>query len=179
MLRNMDRNVALNDNGQVAFVAGITDGQVESGIFRGDGSTLTTIAREDDLVPGTAAGFFTAFRNHPFALNDRGEVAFIAQFQLGCCLQNGLFFYSDEAGLQRVVTLGEALGGGIVSDFDFVGTSSADHRPGASGLDDSGRVAFRFTLTNGNRGIAVFDGRVFFQDGFESGTTAAWSATVP
>lgn len=178
-LRSMDRNVAINNQGQVAFIAGITDGSVVSGIFRGDGTTLTTIAREGDLVPGTAAGFFSDFRNDPFAINDRGELAFIANFQLGCCFQDGLFFYSDGGGLKRVVTAGEVLAGSTVTDFAFVGTSSGEVRAKSTGLDDDGRVAFRFSLADGRRGIAAYDGRALFQDGFESGNTAAWTVTVP
>lgn len=178
-LRSVDRNVDFNDQGQAAFIAEINDNVFQSGIFRGDGTVLTTIARQGDLVPGTAAGFFTEFRNYPFAINRHGDVAFIARFQLGCCLQNGLFYYSDSGGLERVVTENETLAGSTVSGFAFVGTSSDGVRPGANGLDDAGRIAFRFTLANGLRGVALYGGDRLFRDGFELGDTSGWSLTSP
>lgn len=175
----INRNVALNDNNQVAFMAQQLN--AFSGIFRAEPGFLVAIAREDGPVPGTASGTFESISGNDFALNRRGDVAFVARFQVGGEFQDGLFIYTDETGLlPAVVQEGSVLAGGIVDSISFVGVNPFEFRAGEpTGLDDQGRVVFRFGLTNGLDGIAVFHLPPIFEDGFESGDTSAWSAVSP
>ena len=152
-----------------------------SGIFRAEAGHLVAIAREDGPVPGTASGTFVNIADREFAINDRGDVAFTARFQVGAVNQTGLFIYTDQTGLlPAIVQDGTQIAGGTVDSFSFIGVDSSEFRSGEpTGLDGAGRVAFLFSLTNGTDGIAVFQLPPVFEDGFESGDTSAWSTTVP
>jgi hypothetical protein len=70
-----DTKLALNDAGQVAFVATHLDagGALESSLFRGDGQSLTEIVRSGQSLDETGA---TLGGVEHWLLNDRGDVAF-------------------------------------------------------------------------------------------------------
>lgn len=173
----INRNLAFNDRGQVAFMAQYANSV--SGLFRAGTGGLVTIALDGDPVPETVSGTFTWISGYDFALNEHGDVAFEARFQNGGVRQDGLFVYYDAFGLVPVVQEGTLLAGGVVDGFSLVGTNPSEFRSGEpSGLDDDGNVVFRFSLADGRDGIAVFRSpTVVFQDGFESGNTSAWSQT--
>ncbi|MEL7237915.1 MAG: choice-of-anchor tandem repeat NxxGxxAF-containing protein, partial [Planctomycetota bacterium] len=82
---------ALNDAGQAAFTASLTGtaggGSGDSGVFLGDGSTLTRIARAGQ-VAADANGSFSYFTSP--ALNDAGHVAFLGRLT-GTAGGNGAF----------------------------------------------------------------------------------------
>ena len=69
---------SLNASGQAAFLASLTGTSDDSdqGIFRGDGSTSTAIAREKWSAPGTGGGTFYSF--YAPVLNASGQAAFYA-----------------------------------------------------------------------------------------------------
>ena len=175
----ISRNLALNNQGQVAFTGQYSNSN--SGIFRvSPGGVAVKIAREDETVPGSTAQKFTLIWGHELALNERGDVAFVASFNNGSGAVEGLFFYSDSRGLVRVVEPGTPLAGNTVKYFQFVGTSSFDWRSGEpSGLDDNGNVVFWFRLNDNREGIAVFNSAGIFSDGFESGNVSRWSLSSP
>lgn len=151
---NIGSNLALNNEGQVAFTA--DDIQGNSGIFRVDSESLVTIAVGGDTVPGTANSPFVDLHGFPFAVNDNGDVAFMARFDDGQEFQDGLFYFSNATGLlPPLVQEGGPLAGGIVERLEFVGTSPAALRSGQpSGLDRDGDVTFFFALEDGREGIA-------------------------
>jgi len=70
----------MNDRGQVAFNAGLSGGASDTGIFRGDGVTTSTIALAGTTAPGTT-GTFSAFGD--MKIGENGTVAFMATLALG------------------------------------------------------------------------------------------------
>ena len=165
-------NVALNNREQVVFTG---TGGPSTGIFRAEPGHVVAIAREDGPVPGTASGTFTNLWGYEFALNERGDVAFKAQFQAGGKTQTGLFLYTDQTGLlPAIVQEGTQLGGGVVEDIDFAGVGPEPRSGESTGLDETGRVVFRFELDYPLAGIAAYQSPVIFADGFESGGTLQW-----
>ena len=127
---------SLNEAGTVAFVAGVAgiDGG-GYGIYKGNGGQLTTIA---DL-----SGPFSSFNfnsNQP-SINDSGMVAFGAGLDAG----GGGVFIGDGTVTSKVIAVGDLLFGSTVTG---AGVSP-------SSLNDSGQVAFAYTLANGTTGIAI------------------------
>lgn len=178
----IDRDVQLNNRNQVVFT-GQTSNAFD-GIFRAEPGHLLAIAREGGPVPGTVSGtFLGGLWGTTFDLNERGDVAFLATFQTGGVPQSGIFLYTDETGLlPALVQTGTPLNGGFVESLYFIGVNydnTGFSQGESSGLDDAGNVVFRYELTNGEEGVAAFRFPPIFTDGFEAGTTSAWSATIP
>lgn len=157
------RRVALNENGAVAFLGEsrrTSDGFQFDTIFRGDGnSPLVAIAREGQRVPADDAKFF-GFRQ--FALNDAGQVAFVAdlQFDSGGSRRDGLFFYDDTLGFVEIAREGGQLNGAEIVRLQFAGNSSGAHDylpSNRDGLNNSGQIAFSFTLHDpqNSQGVAI------------------------
>jgi hypothetical protein len=145
----IDPAIAINDAGAVLFFSTITgaSGGSTAGLFRGDGAQLVEIARASDPTPSGLGVLrsFQATTNSPptMALNDKGQVAFVA----GIDLQNGgspndaggLFLHDDETGLHEVVRSGDALLDlGTVTTVTFAGGTDNEN----SGLSDDGSVAY-------------------------------------
>jgi hypothetical protein len=168
-----DDTVSLDDVGRVAFVALRDDGHRE--VVLSDGFTPTLIAT--DALPEIASIEASAV-----AAGSGGLVAF-----------RGV----DAAGLEAI-----AIGDGadlvrLIGEHDLVatdlGTARVD-RPdpgpvldGAITVSPGGDVAFHATLTapdnpqlDWGRGVFVLlRAGLLFDEGFESGTTAAWSSASP
>lgn len=149
---------ALNDQGQVAFNAGLSGtlgGAADNvGIFLGDASTLTVIAREGQAEPG-GNGFVSSFLSRP-VVNDAGQVA------LAIALVGTTGGLSDDRGLFRgdgttLVTIareGQPAPGGNGSFTTLTGHA----------LNDTGQVAFRASLAGTSGGFADDEG-VYRGDG--------------
>ena len=168
-----DDTVSLNDAGWVAFVALREDGHRE--VILSDGFSSRLIASE-------ALPEIGSIEASPVAASSGGLVAF-----------RGV----DAGGLQAV-----AVGDGtqlvrVVGEHDLVatdfGTARVD-RPdagpvfdGAVSLSPGGDLAFHATLTapdnpqlDWGRGVFVIvRAGLLFDEGFEPGTTEAWSSTTP
>ena len=128
---------SLNEAGVVAFAAGMNgrDGGV-FGIYRGNGGALTTIA--DLSGPFSYLGDFDYIQP---SINEAGVVAFTAALDAG----GGGIFVGNGTTTSAVIQAGDLLFGSIVT--------AAGVTP--YGLNDSGHVAFAYTLANGTTGIAV------------------------
>src|SRR5437867_9920448 len=72
---------ALNEAGDVAFAAAVSGGKTVEGIFATTGRRLRAVAVVGGAAPGIASGTF-ANLDAP-ALNDRGDVAFLATVRRG------------------------------------------------------------------------------------------------
>lgn len=168
-----DDTVSLNDAGWVAFVALRDDGHRE--VILSDGFSSRLVASE-------ALPEIGSIEASPVAASSGGLVAF-----------RGV----DAGGLQAV-----AVGDGtelvrVVGEHDLVatdlGTARVD-RPdpgpvfdGALSVSPGGDLAFHATLTapdnpqlDWGRGVfVVLRAGLLFDEGFEPGTTAAWSSTTP
>ena len=162
---NFSRIPALNDAGQVAFRGFLTDtiggGSDNSGIFRGDGATLTQVAREGQDAP-TSDGMLEGVLSDLFfdqALNDLGQLAFVSNIELqdedGGPIGNeqGLFFYDDLLGLTSVARTGDAFDGSTIDQILF--SPGVTRQDEGSGLNNLGQVAYLYVLDDGRVGIAI------------------------
>ena len=154
---------ALNDAGQAAFRAFLTGtgggSSDDGGIFRGDGTTLTRVAREGQAAP-TSDGMLEGVLSRLFnpALNDVGQLAFVANIDLqdgGSTLdEGGLFFYDDLLGLTSVARTGDAFDGSTITGLSF--SSGSIQQDEGGGLNNLGQVAYDYDLADGRRGVAVW-----------------------
>jgi hypothetical protein len=143
--------LSLNSTGEIAFLASLTGTAAgvydRAGIFRSDGSTVTQIARLDDVAPGGTTRFLGL---GVAALNDEGQVAFEANLfgpEYG-------IFRGDGVSLIPIARSGQTTPDG---SRQFVKFSSFN-----VGINNHGDVVFvgRFHATSGdgNEGIYRGDG---------------------
>ena len=133
--------VALNDAGDVAFLATLRHGR-ETGeaIYLRRGTRLDKVAAAGDPVPG--GGIFSSFGNP--SINNKGEVAFPAIVDQGPIL--GGIFLSSSSGLRLVLAAGAAAPtGGIFARFSE-----------RLALNDGGTIALSAVLRQGGPAAAVF-----------------------
>jgi hypothetical protein len=128
----LDNGPALNNAGQVAFIA---KAGARRGVFRTDGTTTVTIAVEGE--DGVASiGWFNP------VLNDAGIVAFKGESADG----KNTIWAGDGARLRKVVTVG-----------DVLPTDSGDASPSPeTGFDPNNRIAFGGGIRINARGQIVF-----------------------
>jgi hypothetical protein len=117
----------LNDAGTAAFHRFFNDRAGEE-MVTGDGGPLTVIA--DTNGPFQSFGFFLDFV--PPALNDNGDVAFLADLDAG---GSGIFTGPDPAA-DKVIQTGDTLDGAVVQSLRFCD----------DGLNDSGQLAIQATF---------------------------------
>jgi hypothetical protein len=126
---------ALNDSGQVAFTATYQPGSsfggpALQGEFRGSGGSLTHIALEGNAAPG-GSGTFSRFY-YP-AINEAGEVAFLADIDTSESYDESGIFRGTGGPVTRIARQGQAApdGNGTLGSFaEF------------PALNKSGQVAF-------------------------------------
>jgi hypothetical protein len=117
----------LNEAGTAAFHRFFNDRAGEE-LLTGNGGPLTTIA--DTNGPFQSFGFYLAFV--PPALNDDGDVAFLADLDAG---GSGIFVGPDPVA-DRVIQTGDSLDGAIVTSLRFCD----------DGLNNSGQLVFQATF---------------------------------
>src|SRR5437867_9883420 len=119
---------ALNEAGDVAFEAAVSGGKTVEGIFATTGRRLRAVAVVGGAAPGIASGTF-ANLDAP-ALNDRGDVAFLATVRRGRETVEAIYL-SSGATLSKIVAQGDpAPAGGAFAGF------------GVPALNAAGAVAF-------------------------------------
>ncbi|MEM1011846.1 MAG: choice-of-anchor tandem repeat NxxGxxAF-containing protein [Planctomycetota bacterium] len=150
---------SLNDLGDVAFVAALSDTAGGSTTrlavyLDAVGADPVAIARGGDAAPGDT-GTFDAFGFDGFAppsLNESGQVAFTATTTKDGISGDGIFLFDPIAGLVKVVRTGDLIDGSAITDIGFqFGSGDA-----LTGLSDSGDVAFSFKLADARSGIGVW-----------------------
>lgn len=107
----------LNDRGEVAFRAGLTDGTSSEGIFRGDGERTTAVALAGTVAPGTT-GTFESFDD--IELGNDGRIAFVASLAVGeggVDFSNnvGIWVGTSEEDLHLIVRRGDVIGGKVLT----------------------------------------------------------------
>jgi len=156
---DLNNEVAINDAGQMAFLATLTataGGATDNmGLFRGDGGTLKQIVRTGDHAPD---GSSINSLGKP-ALNDAGQVAFLAGLAAsgGLGAAHAILLYDDQRGLVQMVRTGAPLLGSriaINSNLVFQPSVTSNGRK-RGGLNEQSEVVFRFDLDDGRRGIAM------------------------
>lgn len=121
---------SINASGNVAFHAFLDSG--ETGIFRGNGGTPTTIV--------DSSGPFSGFGLDP-SINALDQVAFIGLLDAG-----GYGIYDGPNPVtNRIISIGDALFGSTVNALNI----------GGFGLNDLGQLAFFYNLADGRNGLAL------------------------
>jgi len=148
----------LNASDEVAWRSGLRDPStfegIGSGIFRGNASAITRIARRGDSAPDGNGGFdgtFTVFGQF-YPMNDAGQVAFQANLEGNSDGFYGLF-RGDGNETVAIVRLGDPApdGNGTFSSL------------GPFGINAQGQVLFTASLTNtangsdDDRGLFLYD----------------------
>jgi hypothetical protein len=132
-------NPVINNHGQIATTASLSNSSSQAGIFVGDGTDTVAIALQQQPAPkgGSYNGQFLL----PTRLNDRGEVAFNARLTGGTS-SSGIFRGDGTRTIPIALTGTNAPGttGSFASFRDFQ-------------LLNDGRVAFIATLTIGVGGV--------------------------
>lgn len=139
---------ALNETGQAAFfgvLSGTSGGTNDDrGIFRGDGATLVSLAREGQAAPD-GNGSFSGFSTFP-AFNDAGQAAFRGGLRdtSGGGEETSGIFRGDGTTLAQVARGDQPApdGNGNFYSFDF------------PTLNNAGQVAFRGVLDNTSGGAS-------------------------
>jgi hypothetical protein len=131
---------AFNNSGQVAFYGTLTGTANAVGFFRGDGTTLTQIAREGQIFLGSTF----ASLNYSAAINNAGQVAFVGMLGNGT---NGVF-RGDGTTLTRLAYFGQPVPGG--SSLGILWSPLA--------FNDAGQVAFMNLGGGPDEGVFRADG---------------------
>lgn len=108
----------INDAGQIAF-AGTFDSGGGEGIFLESGGLVSELALRGDTAPGTSGGTFVGFSDP--AINDAGDVAFVASVVGGTEPPQGVFLASGGTitGLAFVFDPAVDSGGGFYGNFSL------------------------------------------------------------
>jgi len=123
--------LTLNDRGQAAFEASLTNAASTSGIFRGDGATTTTIALRGTAAAGTT-GTFDSFRD--MKMGEDGRVAFIATLTPGVggvdfSNNFGIWVGTSDTDLRLLARSGEIIGGKMLTRPQSLGDLERKERP--------------------------------------------------
>ena len=129
---------SINEHGTVAFQAGLENDA--SGIFCGDGRTVTTLI---DTRDGVVRHIFS----HP-AIDRRGAVSFYAELPSG---QQGVFLLDQ--GQLRILSAGVGAGDGSGVVAAAAGTALTAVGPLGPTMNDAGQVAFRADNSAGCAGV--------------------------
>jgi hypothetical protein len=149
---------ALGDNGMAAFRTFLTNtsggGLDDTGVYVGDGTTLTQVSRAGDSAAGD--GIFNNY--NPVKVNDAGVATYVG-FLGGTSAGNGNnvgVYFGNGVSVTEVVRESNPAPGGDGTFSDNFNTSP--------GINESGQVAFRAQL-NGTSGGSSNDTGIFLYSG--------------
>lgn len=154
-LLSVNRHVALNDAGQVAYLGSITadSGGAPWALFRG-----TTVVAYDGLALSGFGVSIVGMNNREFVINSSGKIAFTALISIpGSANGYGIYVWDGAGNYEEVTRYGASFLGSTISGLEFAGTSSSNVlQPGMNGFNDLGEVTFRYELADGREGIALW-----------------------
>jgi len=157
---------SLNNAGQVAYLASLTGTGVTSennqAIFAGAITAPQPVIRSGDEAPGTGSSVNYAFFSNTPALNDAGQMAYLASLtgtEVTDGNDFGLFAYDPVFGDFLIAREGQVFDVGS-GDFRTIIDGGIEFRFGSgnsgfSGLSNSGALAFHLSFTDGSSGIFV------------------------
>lgn len=145
----------LNDAGDIAFLAGITDGvsAFKNGLFAGSESNLRAVALEGQHAPGTPAGVkFDNLLSWSVGLNNAGAMAFVGILDDPSTFvqQYGIWGVWQGGDPYLIVRTGQqiSVGSGPLRTVQDIGVDLSNNR-----LNDNGLLAFSATFTDGTSGV--------------------------
>lgn len=124
---------ALNDVGQVAYVANMSSGQTNRVLVRYHNGVSSIIARQNTSFMGTP---LTNITNGP-SINNAGQIAFLGQVAAGSAI------FSTVAG--KIVDVDGSIGGEAVTSFHPIS--------GVPDINNSGDVAYTAFLASGSYAV--------------------------
>lgn len=153
------------------------------GITADDAHGLWLLNGDDRLVARTGSGNVTDVPGANFAnfssvaLNDRGQVAFTAELELGVASIDstndvGLWMVDPSGSSWLVAREGDLLAGRTITSLDFAGDDGRQ----SSGFNNSGEIAFQASFANGESGLFLF--RPYAADFDRDGKVAAGDLTA-
>jgi hypothetical protein len=120
---------ALNESGAVAFAAAVSGGKTVEGIFLSARGRLQPVALSGGSAPGVSSGTLSGVESP--ALNDRGDVVFLATVRRGRETLEAIYMREAGGKLRKVIAQGDpAPAGGSFAGF------------GAPVLNNKGVVGF-------------------------------------
>jgi hypothetical protein len=147
--------VTINQSGQIAFQAWMYDTQNgaadDEAIFMTDANgNLIQVVREGQTIPGSSTTTFTDFYN--LSMNNAGQIAFWGS-TLNASLPEGIYISNgDGSPLQVVMQDGQTFN---TAGEKFNGNAGSSGLISASLINESGAVAFRSHVDDGNNGTIV------------------------
>lgn len=160
------RDRSLNGLGQVGFgasLSGTSGGNADNyGIYLGNGTSLTEIAREGQAVPGNPGTFRDfSFNQQIVNTNNAGQVLFSADLAgtLNGSADNFGFYLGDGSTLVEIAREGQSVpGSGTLGDLGLAA------RPNRPTLNNLGQVGFLAGLAN-TAGGTTDDAAIYRGDG--------------
>lgn len=162
------RIVNMNNAAEVAFTADFGTGSDPTGaIYIADAQGTDLIALEDTATPAGST-YFRRLVPESIALNAGGQLAFMSELSNsanGSLAGRALFRYDPTGGLAQIIRTGDAFAGSTIVGLGFTGdaysmTQNNDVTQSLesdfSGFNNSGQLAFNYSLANGLSGIAIW-----------------------
>jgi hypothetical protein len=153
----------LNDVGQVAFI-GFEEGAMNrgNGLFLTVDGVLTEVVRANDPAPegGGSFVFFSSGADYTPVINNRGQLAFRADFAITRDLDEGIVFRDVDGTLHLVARDGQSLAGSTVTALGLLGSDWVGLERdfgGRKALNELGQVAFHAALADGRQGIFLWN----------------------
>ena len=180
-------NPAINGAGQVAFsamlIGTLSPGMDSAGIWRGDGTGITKMARSGDVVPdGNGIIGFTGAMT-PY-LNDGGLVAFVADLTetAGALMDNRGIFLADGVEVVQVARKGEAagdVGGSRITNLNLSGMGGMPGTVSGDVINSYGQVVYLADYDDGSggsmrSGVFLYTPELHWR----SGASGSWDTTA-
>ncbi|MEM9345538.1 MAG: choice-of-anchor tandem repeat NxxGxxAF-containing protein [Planctomycetota bacterium] len=149
---------SLNDSGRIAFTSVVSNtagtpgdnvgvfmteiGGATTQIFRGGTAAIDGNGTVENFTAGAS-------------INNAGQIIFTARLTGttgGTDDDQAIYFYDPDDGITEIIQKGDALLGSTITGFSIALMESNQR----SGLNESGQVAYGFTLADGRSGIALW-----------------------
>jgi hypothetical protein len=183
--------VALNDRGDVAFLASV-DGIYDNPFYTGDDSIGMFLAAPDSsglklvMHDGQAAidgnGIVNFGLDDVPALNTAGQMAIPVRLTetINPAVDRSALYLGDGVELIQVVRTGQTLAGSMITQLRF-GVDSDASSSERMGLNDFSQVAYQAVLADGREVIALFTPDVRWREdiGGSWDNAANWTLSIP
>lgn len=140
----------VSDTGKVTFPARLYPSGL-SGMFVGDGTTLTQIALEGQAAPEDHGTFQNLSEGIGFSISDNGLIAFDGHLVKDGKSHKAIYLYDGQT-LREVISTFDTLSDSAVVDLRLAGKTDAQ----AEAINNDGDVLFKFALADGRVGVAVW-----------------------
>lgn len=151
--------VVVNETGDFALSADLTDTTASQALFYSDGSTISEVYRQGDVVPGGDGEFLGV---GGYAINEAGQLALQAFITNTASteIESALYLWDPVDGISELLRSGDPLLGSTIDSAQSPGGGLrfATGSDFVSGFNDTGvpQLAFSFGLEDGTTGIGLY-----------------------